>query len=182
MVEFVRVNQISMEQGYTGEIHLKSLKRVDISTIDIISKKVHGNNMDFLTSKITPIKVRPNNVDFLAMKITSKKICGNNLDFPTSEITSKKVRGNNVDFFDQQNYIEKSLWKQRCFFDQRNYIKKYLEMTWNFVEICSSTYWRNIDVESTWIRRGMPIGWRYGEECMVFERQYGHNMLYFQSY
>ena len=27
MVEFVRRNQISMEQGYTKEIHLKNLKR-----------------------------------------------------------------------------------------------------------------------------------------------------------
>ena len=27
MVEFVRLSQISMEQGYTREIHLKSLKR-----------------------------------------------------------------------------------------------------------------------------------------------------------
>ena len=35
--------------------------------------------------------------------------------------------------------------------------KKYMEMTWKFVEICSSTYRRNIDVESTWIRRGAPV-------------------------
>ena len=31
-------------------------------------------------------------------------------------------------------------------------------MTWKFVEIWSSTYQRNIDVKSTWIRRGAPVG------------------------
>ena len=30
--------------------------------------------------------------------------------------------------------------------------------TWKVVEIWSSTYQRNIDVESTWIRRGVPVG------------------------
>ena len=35
--------------------------------------------------------------------------------------------------------------------------KKYMETTWKFVEIWSSTYRSNIDVESTWIRRGVPV-------------------------
>ena len=69
----------------------------------------------------------------------------------------------------------KSTWEQREFFDHRNYIKKvrgndadfsiseitskkYVEMMWKFVEIWSSAYWCNIHVESTLIRRGVPIG------------------------
>ena len=31
-------------------------------------------------------------------------------------------------------------------------------MTWKFVEIWSSTYRRNIDIESMPIRRGVPVG------------------------
>ena len=80
-------------------------------------------------------------MDFSTIEITSKKIRGNNLDFSTSEITSKKVRGNDVDF---------STIKITS--------KKYAEMTWKFVEIWSSTHRRNIHVESTWIRRGVPVG------------------------
>ena len=58
-----------------------------------------------------------------------------------SEITSKKVRGNNVDF----SSIEITS-------------KKYAEMTWKFAEIWSLTYRRNIHVEPTSIRRGVPAG------------------------
>ena len=36
--------------------------------------------------------------------------------------------------------------------------KKYVEMTWKFVEISSSTYRRNIHVKSMWIQRGVPVG------------------------
>ena len=88
-----------------------------------------------------------------------------------TEKATWKQRG----LFDHQNYIEKSTWKQRGFSDQRNYVekstwkrldfltiaitsKKYAEMTWKFVEIWFLTYRRNIHVESTWIRRGVPIG------------------------
>ena len=78
-------------------------------------------------------------------------------------------------FFDHRNCVEKSTLKQRGFFDNRNYFKKvcgnnvdsliseitskkYMEMTQKFVKIWSSMYWRNIDVESTSIQRGVPIG------------------------
>ena len=44
-----------------------------ISTIEITSKKVRGNNVDFSTSEITPKKVRGSDVDFPTIKITSKK-------------------------------------------------------------------------------------------------------------
>ena len=63
------------------------------------------------------------------------------MDFSTSEIRSKKVRGNDVDLS-----ISKVI------------SKKYLEMTWKFVEIWSSTYRCDIDVESTWIQRGVSVG------------------------
>ena len=112
-----------------------------------------------------------NNVDISTREIKSKKVRGNNVGFSTSEITSKKVRGNNM-----SNCINKSRWRQNRFFDQRNYVekkkcgndvdfsiselhrKKYVEMSWKFVEICSSTYRRNIGVESTRIQRGVPVG------------------------
>ena len=97
--------------------------------------------MDFSTSENTPRKLRGNNVNFSTIEITSKKVRGNDVDFSTSEITPKKVRGNNVDF---------SIGKITS--------KKYVEMTWNFVEIRSSTYQRYIDVESTWIRHGVSFG------------------------
>ena len=80
---------------------------MDISTREIASKKVRGNDMDFSNSDIIPIKVRKSNVNFSISEIT---------------------------------------------------LKKYMEMTWKLVEICSSTYPRNIDVESTWIGLGVPLG------------------------
>ena len=109
--------------------------------IKITLKKVSKNKEHISIIKITLIKVRGKNVDFSTIEITSKKVRGNNVNFSTSEITSKKVRGNHVDF----STIEITS-------------KKYAEMTWKFVEILSSTYRRNIHVESTWIRRGVPVG------------------------
>ena len=84
---------------------------------------------------------RGNEVDYLTSKITSKNVRGNNVDFLNSQITSQKVRGNDVDFSISEITS-----------------KKYVEMTWRFVKICSSTYQRNIEVESTWIRCGVPVG------------------------
>ena len=75
------------------------------------------------------------------IEITSTKVRGSHVDFSTIEITSKEVRGNHVDF----STIEITS-------------KKYAEMTWKFVEIWSSTYRRNIHVESTSIQRGVPVG------------------------
>ena len=97
--------------------------------------------MNFSTSEITSKKVRGNHVDFSTIEITSKKVRGNHVDFSTSEITLEKVRGNHVDF----STIEITS-------------KKYAEMTWKFVEIWSSTYRRNIHVDSMCIRRGVPVG------------------------
>ena len=85
--------------------------------------------------------------------------------FPV-EISSKKGTCKQRGLFDHQNYIEKSTWKQQAFFDQQNYTekstwkrrgffdheitsKKYVEMTWKFAEIWSSTYRCNIEVEPT---------------------------------
>ena len=91
--------------------------------------------------EITSKKVRGNNADFSTIEITSKKVRGNNVDFSTIEILLKEVRGNDMDFSISEITS-----------------KKYLEMTWKFVEICSSTYPRNIHVESTSIRCGVPVG------------------------
>ena len=87
------------------------------------------------------LQLTKNDVKSLLIKITSKKVSKNIVHISTIEITSKKVPGNHVDFLT----IEITS-------------KNYAEMTWKFVEICSSTYRRNIHVESTWIRRGVPIG------------------------
>ena len=100
------------------------------------------NDVEFLPIEISLKKVRVNNVDFSTIKITSKKESGNNMDFSTREITSQKVRGKNVDF--STNEITS---------------KKYVEMTWKFVEIWSSTYRCNIHVESTSIRRDVLVGY-----------------------
>ena len=79
-------------------------------------------------------------MDISTIEKASKKIRGNNLDFSTIEITSKKVRGNDMDFLISEIAL-----------------KKYVEMTLKFVEIWSSSYRRNTDVESTWDRHGVPV-------------------------
>ena len=104
-------------------------------------KQVLGNNLDFLAIEITSKKVRGNNVHFSTSEITPKKNKWKQHGFSTREITSKKVRGNEVHFSISEITS-----------------KKYVEMTWKLVEIWSSTYRRNIDVEATWIRRGVPVG------------------------
>ena len=116
---------------------------VDFSTIEITSRKVDANDMDFSTSKITPMKGRGNHMNFLAIEIASKKVRGNNVDFSISKIKSKKVRGNDADFSISEITS-----------------KKYVKMTRKFVKIYCSTYRRQIDVESTWIWSGVPVGWR----------------------
>ena len=63
------------------------------------------------------------------------------MDFSSSEITSKKVHGSEM-------YISISEITS----------KKYVEIRWKFVEIWSSTYCRNIHVESKSNRLGVPIG------------------------
>ena len=132
---------------------------MDISTRQITSKKSMWKQRGFFeqrnyTNKSTwkqrgrfyhwnyiKKRVRGSNEDFSTIEITSKKVRGNNMDFSTSKSTSKKVRGNDVHF----SIIEiKS--------------KKYVQTTWKFVKIWSSTYPRDIDIESTWIRQGVPIG------------------------
>ena len=72
---------------------------------------------------------------------TLKNVNGNNVDISAIEITPKKVRENDVDF-----RISKIT------------LKKYVEMTRKFVEIYYLRNWRNIDVESTSIWRGVSVG------------------------
>ena len=83
-------------------------------------------------------------MDFSTSEITPKKVRGSNIDFSTTEIALKKVRGNEVDFSISEITSKTSL-----------------KMTWKFVENWSWTYRLNIDVESTWIRRGVPVGLLY---------------------
>ena len=113
---------------------------------NLCPSKLRKNNVHILTIKITPIKVSGNNVDFSTIEITSKKVRGNHVDFWTSEITSKKVRGNHVNFSTIE-ITSKIVHGNHVDFSTRK-----------FVEIWSSTYRPNIHVESTWIRRGVPVG------------------------
>ena len=59
-------------------------------------------------------------------------------DFSSTEITSKKARRNDIDF----SPIEITS-------------KKYVDIF--FTDILFSTYWRNIDIESTSIRRVVSV-------------------------
>ena len=119
----------------------------------------------FLTSEITPNKVRGKDVDFPTIEITLKRVCGNDVYFSTSEITPKKVRGKEVDFSTIENTSKKVHGNDVDFSISEITSKKYVEMTWKFVEIWSSTYRRNIDVESTWIRRGVLVGMSNSIKC-----------------
>ena len=103
-------------------------------------RKTHADKVDFYLIKITSKKVSRNTMDILTREITSKKNRWNSMDFSTSEITPKKVRGNDVDF---------SISEVTS--------KKYVEMMLKFVESWSSTYWRNIDVESMLTRRRFHV-------------------------
>ena len=78
---------------------------------------------------------------FFDIEITLKKTRGKNADFWTIEITSKKVCGKGVNFSISENTS-----------------KKYVEVTWKFEKIRPLTYRRNIHVESTSIRHGLPVG------------------------
>ena len=102
---------------------------MDFSTIAITSTTVRGSHVNFSTGEITSKKIHGSHVDFSTSEVTSKRVRGNHADFSTIEIKSKKVRGNHVDF----STIEITS-------------KKYVEMTWKFVEIWSSTYRRWVEV------------------------------------
>ena len=112
-----------------------------ISTIKITRIKVRGKNVDFLTIEITPKKVGGNYVDLLTSKITLKKVRVNQVVFSTIEIVSKK-------------YVE-TTWIFRPSKLHRKTTRKWRR---NSSKIWSLTYWRNIHVESTWIRRDVLVG------------------------
>ena len=143
---FLQKHRKEISRNYTRGVISKKVSgnNVDFSTVEITSKKIRGNKVDFSTSQITPIKVRGNNVAFSAIKITLKKVRGNNVDFLTSGITTTKVRGNNMDFSTSE-ITSKEL-----------------------MEIWSSTYRRNIDIESTWIRNGVRVGKSYFRRIVWF--------------
>ena len=122
---------------------------MDISTIEITSKQVRGNNMDFSTIEIISKQVCGNSVDFSTIEIASKKVRGNYVDFSTSETTSEKYVETTW-IFRPSKLHQKSTWKRRGFFDQRNYIGKVRGNDVKFDEIWFLPYRRNIQVDSTW--------------------------------
>ena len=75
-------------------------------------------------------QMRGKNVDFPTIEITSIKVSRDDVEISISKITPKKVRGNDVDIL-----TSKITWK------------KYVEMTWKFVKIWSTTYQQNIHVD-----------------------------------
>ena len=77
---------------------------------------------------------------FRSSKLHQKKYVEIAWIFRPAKITSKKVSGNEVDF----STIEITS-------------KKYAIMTWKFVQIWSLMYRRNIHVQLTSIRRGVPV-------------------------
>ena len=107
-------------------------------------------------------------MDFSTIEITSKKVCGNNVDFSISKITPKKVRGNNVDFSNSEIALKKICGNDMDFSIGEITPKKYVEMTWKFVEIWSSTYEDNIDVKSRSTPRGVPVGTTF---CSYFLKE-----------
>ena len=80
-------------------------------------------------------------MDFLTIEITSKKVRGKNVDLSTSKITSKKVHV--------------TMWIFQP-------LKLHGKGSGSDVEILRNLvleYQRNIQVESTWNRWGVPIGY-----------------------
>ena len=142
-----------MELCYAREIYLKSLV-AKISFLKLLTKEnllkcfislqLNWERRRIFIHRNFVQKVRANNVDFSTVEITSKKVRGENVAVLISEITSRKVRWNNVDFSTSEITS-----------------KKYLKMTYKFVGIYSSTYRRNIDVESTSIWLGVPVGYSF---------------------
>ena len=84
-------------------------------------------------------------MDFSTTEITSKRLPGNNVDFLTKEITLKKILGNNEDF----SHIEIPSKKRR---ENNVDFSKFLEIWYKMDR-------RSIDVESTWIRIRVTVGW-----------------------
>ena len=80
---------------------------MDFSTIEITSKKVHGNNLDFSIIEITWI-FRPSKLHGF---------------FDQRNYSEKSTWKQHV-FFDQRNYVEKGTWKRGALLDQKNYIEK----------------------------------------------------------
>ena len=131
--------------------------------------------MDFLTIEVTSKKVRGNNLDFSTIETTLKKVCGNNVDFLISAITSKKVRGNDVDF---------SISKIT--------LKKYVQITWKFVEIWSSSYrhvvfgiLKQLFLEISWIdccNQQQPLEVFYYKNCFQKFRDIYRNTPVLESF
>ena len=129
----------------------------DVEFSEILSKNVVRNKVDYLTTKL-PRKVSRNTVDILTKEITSIKVRGNKVDFCTIEITSKKVPGNDKDFSTIEIRPEKVCGNDMDVLISEITSKKYVETTWKFAEIWSSTYQRNIHVESMSNRHCVPVG------------------------
>ena len=129
-----------------------------IEFVEILSKIVRANKVDFSTIKIKLKKVSRKAVDISKREITSKKVRGSKVDFSTIEVTSKKVLGNNVDFSTIEIASKKALGNDLDFSISEIISKKFVEMTWKFAQIWSSTYRHNSYVELTRISRGVPVG------------------------
>ena len=114
---------------------------MDFSTIKNTSKKERGNNMNFSTSQLHRKKYVETISIFRPSKIHWKKYVKT-----TSTFRPVKLR--------QKNYVE-TTW---IFRSAKLHPKSTRKWRWKFVQICSLTNRRNIDVESISIRGGVPVG------------------------
>ena len=121
-------------------------KNIIISMSDLCQFWVHENCI-----KIVHLK----DVVLSSIKITSKKVRQNYVDFSPIKISSKKEHWNKIDLLIINNTSNKGRWNDLDFSLVEITSKKYVEATWRFVNIFFSTYLRNIDIESTSIRRAM---------------------------
>ena len=129
--------------------------------MEISSKKVCANKVDFLT-----VKVKLNKISawietpwiFWQEKLHTKSMWLQGGFFNHKNYIEKsmwKKRG----FFKHRNYIEKNTWKQRGFFDHQSYIEK---CTWKRRGNSSKFGLRRVDVISAsnprWFDMECPLG------------------------
>ena len=138
-----------MEQGYTWEIYLKSLRKTILKKLLKVTNKRKPPRMFSFSCNLTK-----NNVEYLPPKILSKKVRANNVDVSTITINQKK-------------YVEK-MW---IFWSVKLRQKTHVETTWIFpsAELHWKSTWKrlqdssrfglwriNVILTSVW--RGVPLG------------------------
>ena len=146
---------------------------VEVLPIEISSKKVRVNNMDFSARRNFVEKSmwekrgcfdQRNYVKrstwkqpvFFNQWSYTEKVSGNNLVFYHQNYV-KKVCGNDVDFSTMKVTSKKICGNDLDILISEITLKKYVEMMWKIVEVWLLTYQRNVDVKWTCIWRGVSV-------------------------